>query len=165
MAAPQAASSETKYIRIQVIGGELPGAKLAQRVGPLGIPAKVVGEDIKSATADYKGLKIVVQLTIKDRKATVEVKPSTSTLIIKALKEPVRDRKKEKNILHNGSLKMTEVVEIARIIRPRSFSKTFAGTVKEVLGSCKAVGCRVDGKCPKEVTMQINNGEIKLPDQ
>jgi large subunit ribosomal protein L12e len=36
-------------------------------------------------------------LTIQNRQAKVEVVPSASALVIKALKEPLRDRKKEKN--------------------------------------------------------------------
>lgn len=164
--AAQIADPDTKYIKLQIVGGEIPGATLAQKVGPLGLPSKVVGEDIKKATGDYKGLKVHVQLAIKDRKATVEVQPSIATLIIKALKEPARDRKKEKNIVHNGSLKMTEIVEIARFAHStRSYSRSLAGTIKEVLGTCKSIGCRVDGKCPKEVTQEIDAGEIKLPEQ
>lgn len=167
MAAQKVVDPDTKYIKLQVVGGELPGATLAQKVGPLGLSSKVVGEDIRKATGDYKSLKVHVELAIKDRKATVEVQPSVATLVIKALGEAPRDRKKEKNILHNGSLKMTEVVEIARISRAngKSFSKTLAGTVKEVLGTCKSVGCKVDGKCPKEVTREIDGGEIKLPEK
>jgi ribosomal protein L11 len=38
-----------------------------------------------------------VRLAIQNRQATVEVLPSASTLVIHALKEPPRDRKKEKN--------------------------------------------------------------------
>ncbi|KAM0672942.1 ribosomal protein L12 [Ordospora colligata] len=157
---------DTKYIKLRVIGGELPGATLAQKVGPLGLSSKVVGEDIKKATSDYKSLRVHVELAIKDRKATVEIQPSVSTLVIKALKEAPRDRKKEKNILHSGSIKMIEVVEIARLAKStRSFSRTLTGAVKEVLGTCKAIGCKVDGKCPKEVIHEINTGDIKLPDQ
>lgn len=165
MAEQKVVDPDIKYIKLRVVGGELPGATLAQKVGPLGLPSKVVGEDIKKATGDYKSLKVHVQLAIKDRKATVEVQPSVATLIIKALKEAPRDRKKEKNILHNGSLRMTEVVEIARFARSRSFSKTLAGTVKEVLGTCNSIGCKIDGKCPREVISEINSGEIKLPEQ
>jgi len=58
---------------------------------------KKIGEDIAKATQDWKGLKITVQLTIQNRQATVSVVPSASSLVIKALKEPPRDRKKQKN--------------------------------------------------------------------
>lgn len=58
---------------------------------------KKVGDDIAKATKDWKGLKITVKLTIQNRQAQIEVVPSAASLIIKALKEPPRDRKKQKN--------------------------------------------------------------------
>uniref|UniRef100_A0A1B0D4Q9 Large ribosomal subunit protein uL11 N-terminal domain-containing protein n=1 Tax=Phlebotomus papatasi TaxID=29031 RepID=A0A1B0D4Q9_PHLPP len=58
---------------------------------------KKVGDDIAKATADWKGLKITVQLRIQNRQATIAVVPSAASLIIRALKEPPRDRKKVKN--------------------------------------------------------------------
>ena len=56
-----------------------------------------MGDDIAKATTEWKGLKVTVKLTIQNRQAKVEVVPSASSLIIKALKEPPRDRKKVKN--------------------------------------------------------------------
>jgi len=58
---------------------------------------KKVGDDIAKATSDWKGLRVTVALTIQNRVATVKVLPSASSLIVKALKEPPRDRKKVKN--------------------------------------------------------------------
>lgn len=152
-----------KYVYLRCVGGEVPGATLAQKVGPLGIPAKVVGEDIKKATMDYKSLKINVRLAIKDRKATIEVLPSTATLILKALNEPPRDRKKEKNITHEGSITMVDVIEIARKIKEKSLSNAFEGTVKEVLGTCVSIGCKIEGRSPKDVISEIKSGDLRLP--
>lgn len=45
---------------------------------------------------DWKGLKVMVRLTVLNRVATVEVVPSASSLLIKELKEPPRDRKANK---------------------------------------------------------------------
>lgn len=58
---------------------------------------KKVGDDIAKATGDWKGLKITVCLTIQNRQAAISVVPSAASLIIKALKEAPRDRKKVKN--------------------------------------------------------------------
>jgi large subunit ribosomal protein L12e len=58
---------------------------------------KKVGEDIAKATQDWKGLRITVKLTIQNRQAAVSIVPSASSLVLRALKEPVRDRKKVKN--------------------------------------------------------------------
>ncbi len=115
---------------------------------------KKVGEDIAKGTQDWKGLKITVQLTIQNRQAAVSVVPSASSLVIKALKEPPRDRKKQKNsnktimiicfnvltlifvVKHNGNITFDEVIAIARIMRTRSQSRYLIGTVKEILGTC-----------------------------
>jgi large subunit ribosomal protein L12e len=43
------------------------------QVGPLGLSPKKIGEDISKATADWKGLKITVMLTVQNRQATVSV--------------------------------------------------------------------------------------------
>lgn len=58
---------------------------------------KKVGDDIAKSTADWKGLKITVKLTVQNRQAKCEVVPSAASLLIKALKEPPRDRKKVKH--------------------------------------------------------------------
>ena len=64
-----------------------------------------MGEDIQKATLNWKGLKITVKLTVVNRVATVEVVPAASSLVIKALNEPERDRKKgPKNVKHSGNI-------------------------------------------------------------
>jgi len=49
---------------------------------------KKVGEDIAKATGAWKGLRVTVQLTIQNRQAKVDVVPTASALVIRALKEP-----------------------------------------------------------------------------
>lgn len=90
----------------------------------------------------------------------MSVVPSASSLVIRALKEPPRDRKKEKNIKHNKSIPLDEIIEIARTMRFKSFSKSLEGVVKEVLGTAFSVGCQVDGKSPKAIQDAIAAGEI-----
>ena len=47
-------------------------------------------------------------------------------------------------------------------MKPKSFSKTFKATVKEVLGTCNSVGCTVDGKAPTAIQKDIDRGEIPI---
>lgn len=56
-----------------------------------------MGEDIAKATTEWKGMRVTVKLTVQNRAAKIDVIPSASSLVIKALKEPPRDRKKQKN--------------------------------------------------------------------
>ncbi len=87
--------------------------------------------------------------------------PSASSLVIKALKEPPRDRKKEKNIKHTKSIPLDEIIEIAKTMRFKSMSKDLKGTVKEILGTAFSVGCQVDGRSPKDISDDIEKGEIE----
>jgi large subunit ribosomal protein L12e len=81
---------------VRATGGEVGAASsLAPKIGPLGLSPKKIGEDIAKETAkDWKGLKVTVKLTVQNRQAKVSVVPSAAALVIKALKEPYRDRKK-----------------------------------------------------------------------
>lgn len=81
---------------MRVTGGEVGAASsLAPKIGPLGLSPKKIGEDIAKETAkDWKGLRVTVKLTVQNRQAKVSVVPSAAALVIKALKEPPRDRKK-----------------------------------------------------------------------
>merc|ERR1712034_92090 len=140
-------------------------SSLAPKVGPLGLSPKKIGDDIAKATGDWKGLKVTVQLKIQNRQATCSVVPSAAALVIKALKEPPRDRKKVKNIEHSGNISMDDIINAARIMRPRAMSREFSGVMKEIPGNAQSVGCTVDGQDPHDVIDAINEGEIDCPSE
>jgi len=153
-------------IQLRVVGGEAGAASsLAPKVGPLGLSPKKVGDDIAKATKDWKGLKVTVKLTVKNRNAEVVLVPTAAALIIQALKEPPRDRKKVKNVKHNGNLKFKDVCEIAKKMRNRSNSKLMKGTVKEILGTCLAVGCTVDGSDPRDIQKKVTEGRLEVKEE
>uniref|UniRef100_A0A803JQT1 Large ribosomal subunit protein uL11 n=1 Tax=Xenopus tropicalis TaxID=8364 RepID=A0A803JQT1_XENTR len=152
------------WVFLRCTGGEVGATSaLAPKIGPLGLSPKKVGDDIAKATGDWKGLRITVKLTIQNRQAQIEVVPSASALIIKALKEPPRDRKKQKNIKHNGNISMDEVISIARQMRHRSLARELSGTIKEILGTAQSVGCNVDGRHPHDIIDDINSGAVECP--
>ena len=161
---PKFEAAEVKYIYVRATGGEVGAVSaLAPKLGPLGLSPKKIGDDIAKGTKDWKGLKITVQLAVVNRVATVSVKPSAAALIIKALKEPSRDRKKVKNIKHDGDISLDDVFGIARVMREVSMARTFQGTILEMLGTCVSVGCTVDDRDPREIQEDIHEGEIETP--
>ncbi|KAL7305719.1 60S ribosomal protein L12 [Trichogramma pretiosum] len=162
---PKFDPTEVKKVYLRCVGGEVGATSaLAPKIGPLGLSPKKIGDDIAKATSDWKGLKITVELTIQNRQATIAVVPSAASLIIKALKEPPRDRKKVKNIKHSGNLSYDEIVAIAKQMRPRSMARELSGTVKEILGTCQSVGCTVDGRPPHDLIDEIKSGEMEVAD-
>ena len=154
------------YIFMKVVGGEVaPAAALAPKCSPIGMPPKKVGEDIQKATKDWKGIKVEVEIKVQNKQCEVRVMDTAGPLILKALKEPARDRKKTKNVLHNGKINMDQVIEIAKKMRPKSYSAEFSGTVKEVLGTAVSIGCTIEGKSPKDMQKLIDAGEIDIPEE
>ena len=89
----------------------------------------------------------MVKLTVQNHQAKVSVVPSAAALVIKVLKESEHDRKKTKNIKHNSNISLDDVIEIAKVMKPRpmvkdfffffliSMAKDLSGTVKEILGA------------------------------
>ncbi|KAF5326084.1 hypothetical protein D9611_000115 [Ephemerocybe angulata] len=164
--APKLDPNEIKIIYLRATGGEVGASSaLAPKIGPLGLSPKKVGEDIAKATSNWKGLRVTVQLTIQNRQAAVSVVPSASSLVIKALKEPPRDRKKEKNIKHSGNIALDEIFDIARTMKEKSLAKELSGTVKEILGTAQSVGCTINGQPPHDIIEAIDAGEIEVPEQ
>ena len=163
---PKPEAGEVKIVYIRQYGGEIGASSvLAPKVGPLGMSPKKVGEDIQKASMEWKGIRITAKLTIQNRQAAVELVPNAASLIIKELKEPLRDRKKTKNIKHNGNLTRDQIMQVARSMRFKSQARTLKGTLKEVLGTAFSVGCTIDGKSAKDVQADVDSGAFDCPDE
>ena len=104
----------------------------------------------------------MVQLKCQNRAAEISIQPTSSALLIKELGGYERDRKKVKNVTHKGNLTLDQIKKIAKVIDEKSMGKTFAATVKQVLGTCVSIGCTVDKKSPKQIIADIKNGTIKV---
>jgi large subunit ribosomal protein L12e len=108
---------------------------------------------------------VTVKLIILNRNPTIEIIASSTALILKALAEPARDRKKVKNIKHDGNISLKDVYDVARKMRERSQAREFSGTVCEILGTCLAVGCTVEGQRPNVLIKQIKSKELQVPEK
>uniref|UniRef100_A0A8C7AN20 Ribosomal protein L12 n=1 Tax=Neovison vison TaxID=452646 RepID=A0A8C7AN20_NEOVI len=159
---PKFDPNEIKVVYLRCTGGEVGATSaLAPKIGPLGLSPKKVGDDIAKATGDWKGLRITVKLTIQNRQAQIEVVPSASALIIKALKEPPRDRKKQKNIKHSGNITFDEIVNIARQMRHRSLARELSGKWTTLLYGVYAPSGSIsqfEGTVTVRPTVGVQNG-------
>merc|ERR1711975_40355 len=99
------------------------------------------------------------------KSGSTQAVPYATALIIKALKEPPRDRKKVKNISHDGNISWDDVLAVARTMRPRSNAKTLKGTVLEVLGTCRSLGCTIDNEDAEDCTEAVHDGEQEIPEE
>merc|ERR1712118_442443 len=137
-------TSANSIISLRVTGGQKPekfSKNLATKISHLKLPLKKVADDITKKTAEeWNGFKVTVKLTVqKGQVVSMEVVPSASSLIIKAFKEPYRDRKKTKHIKHSGTLSSEVLTTIAELMRSRSCAAKMDGTLREIQGTMRAV--------------------------
>jgi large subunit ribosomal protein L12e len=160
---PAVVDTEMKFVKLKVVGGEAPSnAVLSAKLSAYGCNPKKSGEEIAKQTKEYTNIRLYVNLSIQAREIKqVELLPTSSSLIIKDLKEPVRQRRKVKGAVykHTGNLTFEQVKTIAKKMSHKTLARELKGTVKEVLGTCLAVGITVDGKNPKEVTKDVDSGK------
>lgn len=63
------------------------------------------------------------------------------------------------SVKHNGDLTFKDIVEAAKVMRPRSLARKMSGTVKEILGTAQSIGCTIEGKHPHTIIDEIDAGE------
>ncbi|OGI15672.1 hypothetical protein A3K63_04545 [Candidatus Micrarchaeota archaeon RBG_16_49_10] len=75
---------------------------------------------------------------------------------------PVAKKKKEKEKIARvivADVKMQQLVKIARMKWSGMLSKTFKSAVKEVVGSCASMPVTIEGKAPKAIIAEIDEGK------
>jgi len=149
-----------KIISIEVEGGkatQIP--QLNSTLAPLGISVAEIVEKINERTRMFEGMKVPVRVTVdldtKEYEITV-VTPSTTSLLLRAAgaKAPSGDPMHQKI----GDISFEEIVKVALIKKPELLAKTIKGAVKTILGSARSIGLLVDGKDPKQVSREVDEG-------
>lgn len=147
-------------IEALVDGGNASGGPpLGPALGPTGVNIGQVVDEINKKTKDMVGMKIPVKVIVDVSTKTFEIEvgsPPTSALIKKELNI-------EKGAGGNdpaGDLIFDSVFRIARLKKDSLLAEDFKGTVKEVIGTCQSVGVTIEGKSPKEIMAEINEGKF-----
>lgn len=149
-----------KVFKFIVEGGRATaGPPIGPALGPLGLNLMEVVNKINSATREFSGMKVPVEVEVDVDEKTFEVRvgtPTVSALIIRELKVEKGSSKAGQEKV--GDLSMAQVVKIAKIKRGSLLSKTLKGAVKEVLGACLSMGVSVEGKDPRQVQREVDQG-------
>ena len=83
--------------------------------------------------------------------------PSASALILK-----------EANITKGSGTSGTEwvadigmdtVVKVANVKVETSYASEIKSVAKQIIGTCQCLGIKIEGKTPKEITIEINDGK------
>jgi len=151
---------EMKNVELLVAGGQATaGPPLGPALGPLGLNIMAVVNKINELTKDYAGMKVPVKISVNPEDKTFEVTvgtPTASALLVSELK--VEKGSGTPNSVKIGDLTVEQIVRIAKIKHPQMLSKTLKGAAKEMMGTCVSLGVTIEGKDPREVQKEIDNG-------
>lgn len=152
---------ENKTVELLVSGGQATaGPPLGPALGPLGINIMAVVVKINELTHNYAGMKVPVKISVNTEDKTFEVSvgtPTASALLVAELK--IEKGSGTPNSVKVGNLSVEQIVRIAKIKRPELLAKTLKGAAKEMMGTCVSVGVTVEGKDPREVQKEVDDGK------
>jgi len=152
---------EKKTIEALVPGGQATaGPPLGPALGPLGVNVMAIVNKINELTKDFGGMKVPVKIIVDVDTKEFEIEvgtPTTSALIVKELgiEKGSGDPGKQKV----GNLTIQQVIKIAKMKRSELLAKNLKKAAKEILGSCVSMGVTVEGKDPREVQREIDEGK------
>src|SRR4030067_840306 len=154
---------EKKVVELIVSGGQAnAGPPLGPALGPLGVNLVAIVNKINEITKEYAGMKVPVKISVDTEEKTFEVTvgtPTASALIVAELK--VEKGSGTPNTVKVGNLTMEQIVRIAKIKRTELLAQTLKSAAKEMLGTCVSLGVTVEGKDPREVQSEIDDGKYE----
>jgi len=152
---------EKKIVEALVNGGQATaGPPLGPALGPLGVNVLAIVNKINEITKDYSGMKVPVKISVDTDNKEFEVTvgtPTTSALLVSEL--GVTKGSGVPNTEKIGDLSLEQVVRIAKVKGDDVLANDLKAAVKEVLGTGVSMGVTVEGKDPREVQKEINEGK------
>ncbi len=154
--------SEKKVVDALISGGQATaGPPLGPALGPLGVNVLAIVNKINEVTKDFAGMKVPVKITVNTETKEFDVvvgTPTTSALIVSELK--IKKGSGTPNTEKVGDLTMEQLIRIAKVKRTEVLARDLKAAVKEILGSCVSLGVTVEGKDPKDVQGEVDQGKL-----
>ncbi|HDO19512.1 MAG TPA: 50S ribosomal protein L11 [Thermoplasmatales archaeon] len=148
-------------IEVLVEGGKAnAGPPLGPALGPLGVNVMQVVNAINEKTKQFDGMKVPVKVIIDPKTKSFEIEvgtPPATALILKELgiEKGAGNPRTEKV----GNLTMDQVIKIAKMKYSDLLGRDLKRKVKEIVGSCVSIGVTIEGKAPKEIQKEIDEGK------
>ena len=152
---------EKQTISSLVIGGEASaGPPLGPALGPMGVNIMEVINTINEKTKEFKGMKVPVTVSIdpETKKWEIEVGiPSASALLLK--EAGVEKGSGTSGTEWVGEVSADVIAKIANVKLESSYASSLKSVAKQIVGTCIPLGIKIEGKTPKEFTVEINESK------
>jgi large subunit ribosomal protein L11 len=154
MAEPQKVSS-------LVTGGSASaGPPLGPALGPLGVNIMEIINAINEKTKDFAGMKVPITVSVypDTKKWTIDIGiPSAAALILK--EAGIQKGSGTSGTNWVGNITIDSVIKVANTKLEKSYASSLKSVAKTIIGTCLSLGIKVEGKSPKEITVEINEGK------
>jgi len=58
-----------------------------------------------------------------------------------------------------GDVSMDSIIKVANVKLESSYATEIKSVAKQIIGTCQSLGIKIEGKTPKEITAEINDGK------
>ncbi len=152
---------EPQKISTLVTGGQASaGPPLGPALGPLGVNIMEVINAINDKTKDFEGMKVPVTVSVDPdtKKWDIEIGiPSASALILK--EAGIQKGSGTSGTDWVADIGIDAILKVAKTKSDTSYASSIKSVAKSVIGTCVSLGIKIEGKTPKEITAEINDGK------
>ena len=153
--------AEAQKISSLVTGGKASaGPPLGPALGPMGVNIMEVIKAINEKTKDFEGMKVPVTVSVfpDTKKWEIEIGiPSAAALVLK--EAGLQKGSGTSGTDWVGDIGIDTVVKVAKTKLEKSYATSIKSVSKEIIGTCLCLGIKIEGKSPKEITAEINDGK------
>jgi large subunit ribosomal protein L11 len=147
-------------IKALVEGGKASaGPPLGPALGPLGVNIMEIINAINNKTKEFNGMKVPVKVIVDPKSKSFEIEvgtPPAASLIFNEIGVEKGSDHPDKKFV--GSITVEQAKKVAKMKYDNLLGKTIKEKTKEIIGTCRSIGVKVEGKFPAEVLEEIDAG-------
>ena len=152
--------ADLQTVSTLVTGGQASaGPPLGPALGPMGINVMQVITAINEKTKDFEGMKVPVTVSVDPTTKKWEIEigiPSSAALLLK--EAGIQKGSGTSGANWVGDVTFDTIVKVAKTKLESSYATSLKSVAKEIVGTCVSLGLKIEGRTPKEITAEVNNG-------
>jgi large subunit ribosomal protein L11 len=156
----------TEFITVDLLvdGGKAsPGGAMGPALGPLGVNIGQVVQEINKKTQAYSGMKVPVKITVNKKSKSFELEigiPPASALVLKAAGlSKASGAPNSAEVI--GNITFPQLIDAAKAKWDDLSASTIGAACKEILGTMVCMGVTCEGKDPRDVQKEIDEGKYE----
>ncbi|MBD3263065.1 50S ribosomal protein L11 [Candidatus Woesearchaeota archaeon] len=135
------------------------GPPLGPALGPLGVNIMQIINTINDKTKEFQGMKVPVKVIVDPKTKEFEIEvgtPPAASLILNEIgvEKGAASPSKQKV----GNLTIDQAIKVAKMKHDNLLGANIKQKTKEVIGTCVSMGVTVEGKKPRDVLKEIDEG-------